>query len=283
MLPFTVQAMMRPPAKTQLANRLLNDPRQVSRPIPVARSVAPTTFFKQVRPVHAVIARGPVWSLGQGNGLGGVPFRGFGALGADALVEGVSFNHVWSMEDLTGSSQRAQNWLSEVSGGPRGLEYPPYDYGFRPIAPSTLASARTAWKLLADAAAAGNAAAQNSIASFTATLQNAARTVDATWDGVRFGIASRAPDIESQRTGALKTIVTTLNAIVQQGQVVRAAQDAAEAQRNANFNAQAQTAANAVANARAQAAAGTGSPGINPLFIFGGIAAVGALVYFVRR
>jgi hypothetical protein len=291
---------MQAPTLKTLASDLLRNPRGVSQPIPVAKSAAPVAFFGNAR---GYIAQAPAWYLGTGNGLSGMGnpragrrvvsggLNGFGALSGDVVIPGITFNHVWSMEDLTGSSQRAQNWMSEVSGGPRGLEYPPQDFGFRFVSTGLLASAKAGWAKLNEYAAAGNGPASDAVQSINAELQSAAREVDNTWDGVRFGIASRAPDIEARRTNALKTIAKDLALIVERAQVLQQAEAAKAAKAAQDFatGAAAGPAPGAAVTPAANAApaAATAAPTTNPYLVpglvFGGLAVVGIGIYLMRR
>lgn len=219
------QFKMQPPSKDTLARRLTSAPS--ATPVAVKKSLAPKDFYNRVEvPMGQPLVQMP-YSLGSQNGLSGFGglehVSGFGALAGDTIVEGITFNHVWSMEDLTASTQRAQSWLSEVSGGPRGLEYQPQDFGFRPIQPSLLTAARGAYGRLSALSSQGIPAAIEAVRKYGDKLQNAAREVDATWDGVRFGITSRSPDLETRRTSALKTIVKTLNDIINDERNISAA------------------------------------------------------------
>lgn len=280
------QFVMRPPDKARMGARLLDNPRDVAKPMTVRTSRAPYEFYDRGNVVpRGTVTQPAAYGLPANMGFAGLG-RLMGLNGTD-IVPGISANHVWTMEDLTASTERARNWLSEVSGGPRGLEYKPQDYGFRPIQMGTLEAARQGWQLLNEAAATGNVAAVNAVRDFGNVLATAVATMDATWDGVRFGIASRAPDIEARRTAAAKTIANTLNSIIERAQILRDIADKARAEANKAETIALQTGANvaaaaAAARAQAEAAAGEGS-GVDPKLAIAGVVGLGLAVLVIRK
>lgn len=228
---FAQQFSIKPPSKDELARRLTGGRAAGVQPAPVLKSTAPVEFFRKTESVRNQIVPSS-YMLGANGGLAGFG-SAFGALSGDMIVPGVDFNHVWGMEDLTMTTQRARNWLTEVSGAPRGLEFPPYNYGYIPTSATVLKIARDAWKTLQALAAPrdggepGNLAAAAELNRLEGILKKAALEVDATWDFVRFGIASRAPDIEERRTDALKKIVAALQEIPVVTAKIKKADDAA--------------------------------------------------------
>jgi hypothetical protein len=273
------QFAMFPPSKTSLAQRLLKGGRDVSQPIPVARSAAPTAWFGNQYKAHGIPVPGKTWTLGNGNGLSGYGFGAAAGSGASKgmLVNGVNFMHEWSMDDLLGITERSQLWRKELSfsdyeGGAITYEF---------LAESLLTAARDAWTRMAEYASQGNSAAVDAIRDFTAKLQKEAREVDATWDNVYAFLRVRPRQYEVRRTTALKNIQRLVNEIIDRERIITKAVVAETAAAKTAAGDDARRGASSMGR---QPATGSGtSPTTKAAMAFAGIAAIGAVVYVIRK
>lgn len=273
------QFVMKAPSRNSVAQRLLGSPGTGIAP-PVPKSTAVKSFFAKANKSHGTLAQNS-YNLGTNGGLNGFGF--FGALSGDMLVQGVEFSHVWSMEDLTASTQRAKNWLSEVSGGPRGMEFKPQDFGFKPIQPSLISAAQKGWNALNEAAGRNNPIAVRAVTDLQAQLVAAAAEVDATWDGVRAFIASRSPELESRRTGALNRVKDTLQAIADQGQAVQTAAAAVKAEETKQFIQQYQQTGGGSSQQQGPQKPASSGFKLSPVMMLGGVAVLGAVLVVVKK
>ncbi len=272
------QFVMRPPDKARMGARLLDNPRDVAKPMTVRTSRAPYEFYDRGN----VVPRGTVTQPAAYGLPANMGFAGLGALGAWPLNP----QHVWTMEDLLGSTERAQKFAAQS----RKLTDIP---DWTPVSQSTLKAAQDAWSLMEQLSSGSDSLAlsiRNKLTQWGNALESAAQTVDSTWDHVIFGWNVQTNPWGTQRVQALERIKSTFADIISQGALFQkqlAAEQDAEAKRLEEITAGGGSLTSRLnrgsTNSSGDAAtAGEGS-GVDPKLAIAGIAGLGLAVLVIRK
>lgn len=205
----------KPPTKDTLANRLLGS-RSVYTgvAVPVRRPDA-AQMWRTTDVVHSQPNIHVPYTLGAGMG-------GKGGLAGLARLAGLgsfqlTFNHVWSAEDLFGEGgARTANWRAQ-NREQHGLDW-------SPISRELAKQASDAHTLVQDVASSSSTVAvqaQQLLARWASDLQKAIADVDETWDYVYAFKENRPLEYESRRVAGLRKIKNTLEDMVAQGQALQ--------------------------------------------------------------
>lgn len=273
------QFAMFPPSKQALAQRLLAGGRSVTKAVPVPVSAAPATWFNRNPGIHNVIAPAAPWFMGNANGISG--------LGATTPVASaglnLNFGHQWTAADFMGDA----NWISAISRD-CGLD-PRYAGGLTYTPPSETLMSEANQKWLKLSALRDNVRAVDTFmtgieAALASDIATANALVETEQDAL---CGKRSRTVEMKRIAAFNRIKDTLQK-VREYAIPAAAGPGTAPGTGAGAELDAQVAAQLRANrAASNTGAATAAPGMSPAakaaLAFGGIALVGAAVFYVRR